>query len=144
MGKGKESSRRRTSMFISARPTGPLTLIQDPPTTTADPNEPLMSQAELHQNYEAWMRIAADNKINTNNSWSVQLIDYFHELSLMRDEDGGEINFQKASCTLDGCVKVYTTRVDAVASETNRLLTGLSDNNTSTLSTLTCIVSTDF
>jgi condensin complex subunit 2 len=56
----------------------------------------------------------------------MQLIDYFHELSLMRD--GDSINFQKASCTLDGCVKVYTTRVDAVASETNLLLSGLSND----------------
>ena len=55
------------------------------------------------------------------------MIDYFHELSLMRD--GDSINFQKASCTLDGCVKVYTTRVDAVASETSRLLSGLAENS---------------
>ena len=45
--------------------------------------------------------------------------------------DGDSINFQKASCTLDGCVKVYTSRVDAVASETNRLLSGLADNDNS-------------
>lgn len=67
-------------------------------------------------------------KINTNNSWSVQLIDYFHELSLMRDGDHN-INFTKASCTLDGCVKVYTSRVDAVATETNQLLLGLADGH---------------
>jgi condensin complex subunit 2 len=41
---------------------------------------------------------------------------------------GGSINFQKASCTLDGCVKIYTSRVDSVASETSRLLSGLADN----------------
>jgi condensin complex subunit 2 len=36
------------------------------------------------------------------------------------------INFQKASCTLDGCVKVWTSRVDSVATETGKLLSGLS------------------
>lgn len=44
---------------------------------------------------------------------------------------GDSINFQKASCTLDGCVKIYTSRVDSVATETNRLLTGLVDNSSS-------------
>lgn len=45
--------------------------------------------------------------------------------------DGDAINFQKASCTLDGCVKVYTTRVDAILSETNLLLSGLSTSENS-------------
>lgn len=44
---------------------------------------------------------------------------------------GDSINFQKASCTLDGCVKIYTSRVDSVASETSRLLSGLADNGPS-------------
>ncbi len=39
------------------------------------------------------------------------------------------MNFQKASCTLDGCVKIYTSRVDSVATETGKLLSGLADSN---------------
>lgn len=35
------------------------------------------------------------------------------------------INFQKASVTLDGCVKIYNSRVDSVTTETGRLLSGL-------------------
>lgn len=35
------------------------------------------------------------------------------------------INFQKASCTLDGCVKIWTSRVDSIATETGKLLSGL-------------------
>ena len=46
-------------------------------------------------------------------------------MSLLRD--GDSINFQKASCTLDGCVKIYTSRVDSVATETGKLLSGLAD-----------------
>lgn len=53
----------------------------------------------------------------------MDLIDYFHDLSLLRE--GDSINFQKASCTLDGCVQVYSSRVDSVSTETNKLLTGL-------------------
>ncbi|OLL24718.1 Condensin complex subunit 2 [Neolecta irregularis DAH-3] len=79
--------------------------------------------------FEEWMKLATDNKINATNSWNFALIDYFHEMSLLRDGDG--INFQKASCTLDGCVKIYTSRIDSVATETGKLLSGLADSSTS-------------
>ncbi|KAJ2598637.1 hypothetical protein GGF39_002573 [Coemansia sp. RSA 1721] len=86
---------------------------------------PRLTPEELNQRYEEWMKIAADNKINANNTWDFALIDYFYDMSLLRD--GDSINFQKASCTLDGCVKIYSSRVDSVATETGRLLSGLAD-----------------
>ena len=48
-------------------------------------------------------------------------------MSLLKEGDG--VNFQKASCTLDGCVKIYTSRVDSVATETGKLLSGLTENS---------------
>lgn len=55
-------------------------------------------------------------------------------MSLLRNGDDNSINFQKASCTLDGCVKIWTSRVDSVATETGKLLSGLGeDARTSTL-----------
>ncbi|GMF01379.1 unnamed protein product [[Candida] boidinii] len=78
------------------------------------------------ENFELWIRMATDNKINSSNSWNFALIDYFHDLSLLRD--GDSINFQKASTTLDGCVKIYASRIDSAASETGRLLSGLSSS----------------
>ncbi|KAF1943401.1 barren [Clathrospora elynae] len=80
----------------------------------------------LLANFEEWMKMATDNKINANNSWNFALIDYFHEMSLLKEGDG--VNFQKASCTLDGCVKIYTSRVDSVATDTGKLLSGLAEN----------------
>ncbi|KAG4305649.1 hypothetical protein PORY_001205 [Pneumocystis oryctolagi] len=80
-------------------------------------------------NFEEWMKMATDNKINATNSWNFALIDYFHEMSFLRDGDG--INFQKASCTLDGCVKIYTSRVDSAATETGKLLSGLTCGDSS-------------
>lgn len=77
-------------------------------------------------NFEEWMKMATDNKINATNSWNFALIDYFHDMSLLKEGDG--VNFQKASCTLDGCVKIYTSRVDSVATETGKLLSGLADS----------------
>lgn len=55
------------------------------------------------------------------------MIDYFYDMSLLKEGEG--INFQKASCTLDGCVKIYTNRVDSVATETGKLLSGLADSS---------------
>ncbi|KAJ1967005.1 hypothetical protein H4R35_006839 [Dimargaris xerosporica] len=85
-----------------------------------------LTPEELNKRYEEWMKIAADNKINATNTWDVALIDYFYDMSLLRD--GDSINFQKASCTLDGCVKIYSSRVDSVATETGKLLNGLAES----------------
>lgn len=89
---------------------------------------PMKRVMPLLANFEEWIKMATDNKINANNSWNFALIDYFHEMSLLKDGDG--VNFQKASCTLDGCVKIYTSRVDSVATDTGKLLSGLAENAT--------------
>lgn len=79
------------------------------------------------EDFEKWLRMATDNKINTQNSWNLSLIDYFHDLTFLKD--GENVNFQKASATLDGCVKIYASRVDSAATETGKLINGLSNNN---------------
>lgn len=86
-----------------------------------------MKRVPILANFEEWMKMATDNKINATNSWNFALIDYFHDMSLLKEGDG--VNFQRASCTLDGCVKIYTSRVDSVATETGKLLSGLADSN---------------
>ncbi|KAJ9094193.1 hypothetical protein QFC19_008045 [Naganishia cerealis] len=87
---------------------------------------PQVSMEVMSSNFEEWMKMATDNKINTNNTWGFALIDYFADLTLLRNgPDDASINFQKASCTLDGCVKVWTSRVDSVATETGKLINGL-------------------
>lgn len=85
-----------------------------------------MKRVPILANFEEWMKMATDNKINAANSWNFALIDYFHDMSLLKE--GDSVNFQKASCTLDGCVKIYTSRVDSVATETGKLLSGLADS----------------
>ncbi|KAK8168359.1 condensin complex subunit 2/barren [Phyllosticta citrichinensis] len=86
-----------------------------------------MRRGPILANFEEMIKMATDNKINAANSWSLELIDYFHEMSLLRE--GDNINFQKASTTLDGCVKVYTNRIDSVATETGKLLSGLATSS---------------
>ncbi|KAJ7224455.1 condensin complex subunit 2/barren [Mycena pura] len=82
----------------------------------------------LSSNFDEWMKMATDNKINAGNSWNFALIDYFHDMSLLRNDDGNTINFQRASCTLDGCVKIWTSRVDSVGTETGKLLSNLAND----------------
>ena len=96
----------------------------------AAPSVTPLKRVPLLANFEEWMKMATDNKINATNSWNFALIDYFHDMSLLKEGDG--VNFQKASCTLDGCVKIYTSRVDSVATETGKLLSGLADSGNKT------------
>lgn len=48
-------------------------------------------------------------------------------MSLLRNTGDNSINFQRASCTLDGCVKIWTSRVDSVGTETGKLLSNLAN-----------------
>ncbi|KAJ2720591.1 hypothetical protein GGI07_004508 [Coemansia sp. Benny D115] len=121
--------RRRSNLVTPQRLTTKAPLFSRSPQlnsqATFSVQLPHLTPEELNQRYEEWMKIAADNKINANNTWDFALIDYFYDMSLLRE--GDSINFQKASCTLDGCVKIYSSRVDSVASETGRLLSGLAE-----------------
>ncbi|CAK7910112.1 condensin complex subunit 2 [[Candida] anglica] len=74
-------------------------------------------------NFEEWIKLSTDNKITSKNSWQIALIDYFKDLNVIKD--GENINFQRASATLDGCVKIYSSRVESAATETGKLLSGL-------------------
>lgn len=70
----------------------------------------------------SWLKVAAENKITTKNTWESTLIDHFSDIKQFKEIKG--INFNKASSTLEGCVKVYSTRVDDVSEEALRLLEG--------------------
>ncbi|EPB81019.1 condensin complex subunit 2 [Mucor circinelloides 1006PhL] len=95
-------------------------------TLSVQPTVPTLTPAQMYSNFEEWIKMCTDNKVNVSNTWNFALIDYFHDMTFIRE--GDSINFQKASCTLDGCVKIYTSRVDSVANETGKLLSGLADS----------------
>ncbi|KAJ7695086.1 condensin complex subunit 2/barren [Mycena rosella] len=141
-----EKRRRRKSTKITiienaeAGPSNDPDNERDPAETsrTARQKQPINSVAApmveppaleiLSSNFDEWMKMATDNKINAGNSWNFALIDYFHDMSLLRNDDGSSINFQRASCTLDGCVKIWTSRVDSVGTETGKLLSNLAND----------------
>ncbi|KAJ6485890.1 condensin complex subunit 2/barren [Mycena sanguinolenta] len=107
----------------TARQKQPLNSVAAPVVEPRGPTVEILSA-----NFDEWMKMATDNKINAGNSWNFALIDYFHDMSLLRNDDGNSINFQRASCTLDGCVKIWTSRVDSVGTETGKLLSNLAND----------------
>jgi condensin complex subunit 2 len=118
--------RKRKSLGRGVDPSTPSQDEDDLYASTRGEHVTPLKRVPILANFEEWMKMATDNKINAANSWNFALIDYFHDLSLLKEGDG--VNFQKASCTLDGCVKIYTSRVDSVATETGKLLSGLAEN----------------
>ncbi|KAJ1393808.1 Condensin complex subunit 2/barren [Sesbania bispinosa] len=59
-----------------------------------------------------------------------QILDLFHNCIKLasenvEEEDDAETNFQKASCTLEAGVKIYSMRVDSVHSEAYKVLGGM-------------------
>ena len=83
-----------------------------------------MDHAQISQLYSQCMQLSTSNKINMANSWQLPLIDYIDDV-LMDNEDDTETNFQKASCTLDASVKIYSYRVDSVHQHVYKVLGGL-------------------
>lgn len=89
---------------------------------------------KLNEMYSQAIQLNAANKINAGNSWGLNIIDKMDKF-LGDDEDGTDadspidveedaagdkeegakekrVNFTKASCTIDACVKIYSYRVD--------------------------------
>ncbi|KAL1595670.1 hypothetical protein SLS60_009359 [Paraconiothyrium brasiliense] len=131
---------RRESMRASATPNRKRKSLgaQDSPHTPAIEEDiempdvtgtavtPMKRPVPLLANWDQWIELATNNKINANNAFNFALIDYFHDMSLLKEGDG--ISFQRASVTLDGCVKIYTSRVDSINTDTSKLLSGLAES----------------
>ncbi|KAG7568610.1 Condensin complex subunit 2/barren [Arabidopsis thaliana x Arabidopsis arenosa] len=106
------ASRRRSVIFAR----GPQ------PETESDPCFDKQQILELFQNC---IKLASENKINQKNTWELNLIDHLCEIIKVEDENNAETNFQKASCTLEAGVKIYSMRVDSVHSEAYKVLGGI-------------------
>jgi hypothetical protein len=87
-------------------------------------------QARLAEMYKTIIKLSSENKITSKNSWKLDLIDHMGNLIKSERDDGGrrKVNFQKASCTLDASIKIYSHRVDDTHSISFRVLENLSRN----------------
>ncbi|EEB90581.1 hypothetical protein MPER_11190, partial [Moniliophthora perniciosa FA553] len=121
---GQEQGQDQADSSRTVRQKQQLTTVAAPTLITVDEN--------VLNNYENWMKVATENKVNAANAWTFALIDYFHDMSLLRNNDDNSINFQRASCTLDGCVKICTSRVDSVGTETAKLASNLASGGMGT------------
>ncbi|XP_067007675.1 condensin complex subunit 2 [Anabrus simplex] len=79
--------------------------------------------AELVAHYANCIKLSTENKINTKNAFSLQLIDYMS--AMLKKKDSAMNNFQVASCTLDASTKIYASRVDRVHMDVFKMAGGL-------------------
>lgn len=99
--------------------------------------------------YASTIKLCQDNKINTRNTWTLNLIDYMSMLvgpqssttptrsdaqtqrtpseeTPSRSSPSAETDFQLAGATLDAGVRIYCSRVDSVHNNAFKVLGGLS------------------
>ncbi|KAG8051727.1 hypothetical protein GUJ93_ZPchr0001g31443 [Zizania palustris] len=85
----------------------------------------LLNRDEVMDLFQNCIKLASENKINQKNTWELGLIDHLSEIIQAGKDDDDETNFQKASCTLEAGVKIYSLRVDSVHSEAYKVLGGI-------------------
>ncbi|XP_040988208.1 condensin complex subunit 2-like isoform X2 [Juglans microcarpa x Juglans regia] len=94
-------------------------------TAPSPPPDSFLSKERIIDLYHNCIKLASENKINQKNTWELMLIDHLSEVIKVEAENNAETNFQKASCTLEAGVKIYSARVDAVHSEAYKVLGGI-------------------
>ncbi|KAF3443439.1 hypothetical protein FNV43_RR13121 [Rhamnella rubrinervis] len=103
---------RRKSIAANARP-------------QRDDSDPLLGKQQILELFNNCIKLASENKINQKNTWELNLIDHLTDIIKVENENDVETNFQKASCTLEAGVKIYSLRVDSVHSEAYKVLGGM-------------------
>ncbi|KFK31150.1 hypothetical protein AALP_AA6G075000 [Arabis alpina] len=88
-------------------------------------SDPCFDKQQILELFQNCIKLASENKINQKNTWELNLIDHLCEIIKVEDENNAETNFQKASCTLEAGVKIYSMRVDSVHSEAYKVLGGI-------------------
>ncbi|GAV69703.1 Cnd2 domain-containing protein [Cephalotus follicularis] len=88
--------------------------------------DPCLGKDQILELFRNCIKLASENKINQKNTWELNLIDHLCDIIKVEEENDVETNFQKASCTLEAGVKIYSLRVDSVHSEAYKVLGGIS------------------
>lgn len=99
-----------------------------PTAAASDPRKSIsivsgLTNQQLTEHYSKCIQLSTENKINVNNAFKLQLIDYMSEMLHRRDSEME--NFQVASCTLDASAKIYAYRVDSVHTDALKMAGGL-------------------
>ena len=75
----------------------------------------------LSKHYTECIKLSASNKINPNNAFKLNLIDFMSEYFRKQDDQ----IFISASTALDAGAKIYSNRVDCVHAEAHKVASGL-------------------
>ncbi|XP_042477753.1 condensin complex subunit 2-like [Macadamia integrifolia] len=97
----------------------PIAATEPPP-----PTDPCLCKEQVIELFQNCVKLSSGNKINRKNTWELNLIDHLSEIIKVEAQDDVETNFQKASCTLEAGVKIYSLRVDSMHSEAYKVLGG--------------------
>ncbi|KAM7250084.1 hypothetical protein ACFE04_021967 [Oxalis oulophora] len=97
-----------------------------PPPPSPCLDDTCLTQDHIIELFQNCIKLASENKINQKNTWELKLIDHLSQIIKVDTAQGDtETNFQKASCTLEAGVKIYSARVDSVHAEAYRVLSGM-------------------
>ncbi|GKV39604.1 hypothetical protein SLEP1_g47352 [Rubroshorea leprosula] len=111
---------RAAARAAAIRPTAPVT---NPP---SPPSDYCLSKQQIIDLFQNCIKLASENKINQKNTWELKLIDHLSDIiKVDAAEADSQANFQRASCTLEASVKIYSVRVDAVHAEAYKVLSGI-------------------
>ncbi|XP_069733825.1 condensin complex subunit 2 isoform X4 [Phaenicophaeus curvirostris] len=91
---------------------------------------PQWSNSQIADHYSTCIKLSTENKINTKNAFGLHLIDYMTDI--LKQKDSQITNFKVAAGTLDASAKIYAVRVDAVHTDTYRVLGGLGEDSAPT------------
>ncbi|GBP58496.1 Condensin complex subunit 2 [Eumeta japonica] len=83
-----------------------------------------MSGSPQKEHFQGCLKLYAENKINKDNAWNLQLIDFM--TSMLRRHDARMENLQTASTVVDASARIYSFRVDAVHYDVLKMAGGLS------------------
>ncbi|KAI5637874.1 condensin complex subunit 2 domain-containing protein [Phthorimaea operculella] len=83
-----------------------------------------MSSSPQKEHFQGCLKLYAENKINKDNAWNLQLIDFM--TNMLRRHDSRMENLQTASTVVDASARIYSFRVDAVHYDVLKMAGGLS------------------
>ncbi|KAG9447625.1 hypothetical protein H6P81_013753 [Aristolochia fimbriata] len=121
LGSNNDQLERAQARAARAAASRRKSLARPPPLDRSD----MLSRDQITELFQNCIKLASENKINQKNTWELSLIDHLSEIIKVEEEDDAETNFQKASCTLEAGVKIYSMRVDSVHSEAYKVLGGI-------------------
>ncbi|CAH4032950.1 condensin complex subunit 2 [Pieris brassicae] len=109
----------RSSLVASEKAVAPSTP-QGSPRRTRE----TMTSSPMKEHFQGCLKLYAENKINKDNAWNLQLIDFM--TTMLHRHDSRMDNFQTASTLVDASSRIYSFRVDAVHYDALKVAGGLS------------------